>query len=69
MALRTGIVALVLLVKHICRLLATWRAPIGTVIAAAVAGGTITAGQATTLNAWLDGADAACTALRAITDY
>jgi len=69
MPLRTGIVALVLLVKHICRVLATWRTPISGVIASAVSSSLITSSQAATLNTWLDGAQTACDVLRTITDY
>ena len=69
MALRTGIVILTLLVKHICRVLATWRTPISGVIAAAVTSSIITSGQAATLNTWLDGAQTACDVLRTVTDY
>jgi hypothetical protein len=69
MALRTGIVAATLVVKHLCRTLTHFRPAINTVIAAAVGGGSITTAQATTLGSWLDAAQAACDILRAISGY
>jgi len=69
MALRTGIVALTLLVKGICHVLETYRTPINLVISTAVAGGVITADQRTVLMAWLDSTTAACDALRLISGY
>lgn len=69
MALRTGIVALTLFIKHICHLLTTYRPAIDVVIAAAVSASTITSAQAASLKAWLDGAQAACDVVRAVSGY
>jgi len=69
MALRTGIVVLTLIVEHICRLLTAYRPAMNGVIAAAVTADTITASQANTIGAWLDGAQAACAILKAVSGY
>jgi hypothetical protein len=69
MATRTGIAVLTVIVKHVCRLLTTFRPSIDQVIATAVANSLITSGQATTLKAWLDGAQAACDILRLVSGY
>jgi len=69
LALRTGIVVLTLIVEHICRLLTAYRPAMNVVIAAAVTAETITSAQATTINAWLDGAQAACAVLKAVSGY
>jgi len=69
MAERTGIVALVQIVKHACRILTTWRVHIDAVIAAAVSAGAITSIQAGVLKTWLDGAQVACDILRTVTGY
>jgi hypothetical protein len=68
-ALRTGIAALTVAVKHICKLLTTYRPAINGLIDAAVSGGHITSSQATTLKSWLDGASAACDVLRIVSGY
>jgi len=69
MALRTGLAVLTVLVKHICRLLTTYRPAMDQVIAAAVAGSLITSVQAGILATWLDGAQTACDILRIVTGY
>lgn len=69
MALRTGIVAATIFVKHLCHVLETWRPPINAVIAAAVTSGTITSAQAATLGTWLDGAQSACAIIRTVSGY
>lgn len=69
MAGKTGIVALVGFVKHICHLLVTWRGKIDGALDFAVTTGSITSSQAATVKTWLDGAEAACTVLRIVTGY
>jgi len=69
MALRTGIAILTELVKHICRVLTTYRPAIDSLIAAAVGGSVITATQADILKTWLDGAVTACNILRSVSGY
>jgi N-acetyl-gamma-glutamylphosphate reductase len=69
MATRTGIAALTVIVKHVCRILTTFRPAIDQVIATSVADNLITSGQATTLKAWLDAAQAACDILRLVSGY
>lgn len=69
MALRTGLAILTVLVKHICRLLTTYRPAMDTVIAAAVASNVITSAQSATLADWLNKAQAACDILRLVTGY
>jgi len=69
MAIRTGIVVLTLLIKHICRLLSVFRPSIDSVIAAAVSGSVITSAQSTTLHTWLDGAQSACDIIRLVSGY
>ncbi len=69
MALRTGIVAVTLVAKHLCRTLTHFRPAINAVISSAVGAGTITSGQATTVGVWLDGVQGACDILRHITGY
>jgi hypothetical protein len=68
-AVRTGIVALVQLIKHACRILTKFRPAIDQVIAAAVTGGVITSIQQGVLKTWLDGAQVACDILRQVTGY
>lgn len=67
--LRTGIAALTVAVKTICRLLVTYRPAINGLINAAVTAGTITTVQRDILNTWLDGAQAACNVLRVVSGY
>jgi hypothetical protein len=68
-AQKTGMSALTQTLKHICRLLTRFRPAMTSVINQAVTFGTITSGQAGTLNAFLDGAQVACDILRLITRY
>lgn len=68
-SLRTGIVIVTLLVKHICRVLAIYRPAINGLIAAAVTSSTITSVQAGILNTWLDGAQTSCDIIREISGY
>lgn len=67
--LRTGIVIVTQLVKHICHVLTTYRPRIDEVIALAVSGGTITSVQADILKTWLDGAQTSCDIIRAVSGY
>lgn len=67
--LRTGIVIVTVLVKHICHVLTTYRPRINEVIDAAVASALIEPGQATILKNWLDGAQAACDIVRLVSGY
>jgi hypothetical protein len=69
MATRTGIVALVQLAKHACRILTTFRPAIDSLIAAAVTAGSITTAQQTTLESWLNLTQAACDVLKVVTGY
>jgi hypothetical protein len=69
MPLRTGIVALTFIVHHMCRLLATYRSAIDTVLSTAVTSGTITASQKSAVDTYLDGAQAACAILDLVTGY
>jgi aspartate ammonia-lyase len=69
MAVRTGIVALTLAIKHGCHLLNVFRPAIDTVIANAVTGNVITSAQSTTLKTWLDGMQAACDIIRVVSGY
>jgi hypothetical protein len=69
MAVRTGIVVVTLLVKHICRVLSVFRPSIDTVIANAVAGDVITSTQSASLKVWLDGTQAACDIIRLVSGY
>jgi len=67
--LKTGMVIATLLIKHLCRILTTYRPVMNQVIAAAVAESVITDVQAAILNTWLDGAQTACNIIRDITNY
>ncbi len=69
MALRTGMSILTRIVEHMCRLLATYRAAINGVLAAAVSAGTITAAQKATVDSFLDLANAACAVLKVVSGY
>jgi len=69
MPLRTGIVALVVILKHMCHLLGIWRVSIDAVLSSAVTGGQITAAQKTTVDNFLDAAQAACDVVRVVTGY
>jgi hypothetical protein len=69
MALRTGMAIVTLLLIHMCRVLNTYRHAMDTVIEAAVVGGTITTEQSNTVNTFLNGAQAACNVMKAITGY
>lgn len=69
MPVKTGIVAAVLVVKHLCRIIVTWRPAIEGVLAAAVSGGTITAANKVTVDDFLNLATAACDVLRTVTGY
>lgn len=69
MALRTGIVSLTVIVKSMCRLLATFRPAIEATLTAAVSGGLITTVDKDAVDAFLDGASAACTVLRVVSGY
>jgi hypothetical protein len=69
MAVRTGIVVLTVVVKHICHILTTWRPSIDGVVDAAVSGSVITSAQRDTLNSFLNLAQAGCDILRVITGY
>lgn len=68
-ALRTGMAIATQVVKHLCRILITYRPAMDGVLAAAVTGSIITAAQKATLDAWLDGASAACDILRLVSGY
>lgn len=67
--LRTGIVIVTQLVKHMCHVLTTYRPKIDEVIAAAVASSTISTVQADILKTWLDGAQTSCDIIRVVSGY
>lgn len=69
MALRTGFVALTEVVKHLCRILGTWRKAIDAVLDTAVASSIITSAEAATAKSFLDLADGACTIFRKVSGY
>lgn len=69
MALRTGIVAITLFIKHLCHTLNTYRPVIDGIIDAAVTAGTITAVQRDILKTWLNGAQTACDIVRTVSGY
>jgi hypothetical protein len=69
LAIRTGIVALTLVVKHLCHILVTWRVAIDGVLAAAVGSGVITNTQKEIVDTFLNQATTACDILRAVTGY
>lgn len=69
MPTRTGIAALTQAVKHICRILTSFRPAVNGVIQAAVTAGTITPAQSAVVNSWLDAAQGACDILRAVSGY
>jgi len=66
---KTGIVALVQITKHMCRILTTWRPKIDKVVADAVTAGTITALDAAKVKTYLDAATGACDVLKIVTGY
>lgn len=68
-AVKTGIVVVTQLIKHMCRVLTTYRPAIDRVIAAAVAGGLITSVQKDVLETWLNGAQTACDIIRIVSGY
>jgi hypothetical protein len=67
--LKTGMVALTLAVKTICRILGAWRVHIDAVLVAAVAAATITQAEADSITSYLNATQAACDLLRRITGY
>jgi hypothetical protein len=69
MATRTGMSEATQIAKHMCRLLASFSPAMRVAISSAVTAALITSEQGVTLNIWLDGTNAACDVLRAITKY
>lgn len=69
MAIRTGIVAATLFIKHLCHVLITYRTAIDGVVNAAVSGGVITSTQRDILFTWLNGAQTACDIIRSVSGY
>jgi len=67
--LKTGIVVVTVLTKHICKVLTRYRPVMDTVIAAAVTEGVITSIQQAVLKTWLDGAQSACDIIRLVSGY
>jgi hypothetical protein len=67
--LRTGMAIATQVVKHLCRILITYRPAMDGVLAQAVTAGHITAAQKLLLDSWLDGAAAACDVLRLVSGY
>jgi len=69
LALRTGIAAATIVIKHLCRILIAYRPAMDAVLAAAVTAGTITTTQRDILKTWLDGAQSACDIIRVVSGY
>jgi len=69
MALKTGLVAVVIALEGICRTIRTYRTKMDVAIDAAVTGGVITVGQGTIAKDFLTAAQAACDVLRIVTGY
>lgn len=66
---KTGADAIFIALKHICRLLAKYDLKLRSVVLAAQTAGAITADQATTINSFLNVANATCSAFNALANY
>ena len=64
-----GLVEMTKLIEHMCKLVVKYRSHMSTVISAGVTAGLITAGQQTTLEAWIDGLTGVCAILKLLTGY
>lgn len=69
MAPKNGTVAITMFLKQICQTITAYHKKIDLAIDAAVTGGLITAGDATTLKAWVDAADGICQLFSKLTGY
>jgi predicted anti-sigma-YlaC factor YlaD len=69
MATRNGTVGMTLVIEHMCRLITKYGAAITVAVNAAATAGTITTAQASTLEAFLAGAQAACVIIKAVSGY
>lgn len=67
--IRTGIVVATVLIKHLCKVLTTYRPLMDQAIAAAVDAGHITTVQRDILATWLNGAQTACDVIRVVSGY
>jgi len=66
---KTGADAIFISLKHICRVIAKYRAKLDTVINAAASSGVITTGQATTAHDFVATAQVACDIFALIAGY
>lgn len=69
MAVKTGLVAVVIALEGVCRTIRAFRPKMDIAIDAAVTGGLITVGQGTTAKDFLSGVQGACDILRVVTGY
>jgi hypothetical protein len=66
---KTGADAIFIALKHICHVLTAYNLKLHAVIVAAQGAGAITAGQATTIDNFINAASVACAAFEALAAY
>lgn len=66
---KTGADAVAIAIKHICRVVSAYNLKLRAVIAQSVTAGSITAGDAAVLIAWLDGLVGVCAIWEAVALY